>query len=96
MTHEVLFSDHVCCSRGIPAPTRLRANREIRSGKLCYKVNFIFCSIEVEIVNSNGFVGYPTDEMEQAGFYLMMGGLKRDPWLKSVDASNIRRPLKSG
>ena len=31
---------------------------------LCYKVNFIFCSIKIEIVKW-GFVGYPTDEMNK-------------------------------
>jgi len=45
LTHEILFSDHVCYPRGIPAPTPLRASRGIRSGELCYKVNFIFSSI---------------------------------------------------
>jgi hypothetical protein len=60
-------------------------------------VNFIFCSIKVEIVKSEdtpGFVGYRTDEWNKRP--LMMGGLKRDPWLNSIDASNTRRPLKSG
>ncbi len=28
LTHEVLFSDHVRCPRGIPAPTPLRATRD--------------------------------------------------------------------
>jgi len=40
LTHEVLFSNHVGYPRGIPAPTPLRASRGIRSGELCYKVNF--------------------------------------------------------
>jgi hypothetical protein len=45
LTVVTAFSDHVRCPRGIPAPTPLRATRGFRSGELCYKVNFIFCSI---------------------------------------------------
>src|SRR5258705_10682262 len=49
LTHEVLFSDHGLLSPWYPSADAITRQSGIRSGELCYKVNFTFCSIKVKI-----------------------------------------------